>query len=174
MILYRLCCAGEHEFESWFRDSAAYDDQRARGLVACPVCGSPEVEKALMAPALGRAARRSAAEAATGAASPEPSGTSETAEAPVATPPMPAMAQPVALVSEPEQQLRAMLRAVRAHVVANSVDVGDEFATLARRMHEGDEEKRAIRGAATPDEVRALIEDEIEVLPLPVLPDERN
>ncbi|WP_018387437.1 DUF1178 family protein [Ancylobacter sp. FA202] len=163
MILYRLCCAKEHEFESWFRDSAAYDDQRARGLVTCPVCGSPEVEKALMAPALGRAARKFAAEAA-----------AETApmEAPEATPPAPT--QPVALVSEKEQQLRAMLRAVRAHVVANSVDVGDEFATRARRMHEGEEEKRAIRGEATPDEVRALIEDEIEVLPLPVLPDDRN
>ncbi len=162
MILYRLCCAKDHDFESWFRDSAAYDDQRARGLVTCPVCGSPEVEKALMAPALGRAARKFA-----------PDIPAEVAAAP--EPPVPAPApQPVALVSEKEQQLRAMLRAVRAHVVANSVDVGDEFATLARRMHEGEEEKRAIRGEATPDEVRALIEDEIEVLPLPVLPDERN
>ncbi|TCK16689.1 hypothetical protein EV667_4464 [Ancylobacter aquaticus] len=166
MILYRLCCAREHDFESWFRDSAAYDEQRARGLVTCPVCGSPEVEKALMAPALGRAARKYAAEVST----------DEAPVAPVAaSAPVPALVtQPVALVSEKEQQLRAMLRAVRAHVVANSVDVGDEFAARARRMHEGDEEKRAIRGAATPDEVRALIEDEIEVLPLPVLPDERN
>ena len=163
MILYRLCCAKEHEFESWFRDSTAYDDQRARGLVTCPVCGSPEVEKALMAPALGRAARKFAAEAAADAAP---------MEAPDAAPP--AVPQPVALVSEKEQQLRAMLRAVRAHVVANSVDVGDDFATRARRMHEGEEEKRAIRGEATPDEVRALIEDEIDVLPLPVLPDDRN
>ncbi|WP_428031053.1 DUF1178 family protein [Ancylobacter sp.] len=163
MILYRLCCAKEHEFESWFRDSTAYDDQRARGLVTCPVCGSLEVEKALMAPALGRAARKFAAEA--------PVEPAETPEASAA--PSPAV-QPVALMSEKEQQLRAMLRAVRAHVVANSVDVGDEFATRARRMHEGEEEKRAIRGEATPDEVRALIEDEIEVLPIPVLPDERN
>lgn len=163
MILYRLCCAKEHEFESWFRDSTAYDDQRARGLVTCPVCGSPEVEKALMAPALGRAARKFAADVAADTAP---------ADAPDAAPSAPP--QPVALVSEKEQQLRAMLRAVRAHVVANSVDVGDDFATLARRMHEGEEEKRAIRGEATADEVRALIEDEIEVLPLPVLPDERN
>ncbi|MDQ0349881.1 DUF1178 family protein [Ancylobacter vacuolatus] len=163
MILYRLCCVKEHEFESWFRDSTAYDDQRARGLVTCPVCGSPEVEKALMAPALGRAARKFAADVAADTAP---------ADAPDAAPSAPP--QPVALVSEKEQQLRAMLRAVRAHVVANSVDVGDDFATLARRMHEGEEEKRAIRGEATADEVRALIEDEIEVLPLPVLPDERN
>lgn len=162
MILYRLCCAANHDFESWFRDSAAYDEQRARGLIACPVCGSAEVEKALMAPALGRGARKFAVEPAAEVPVDEP------AEVAVPAP------QPVALVSEKEQQLRAILRAVRAHVVANSVDVGDEFATLARRMHEGEEEKRAIRGEATPDEVRALIEDEIEILPLPVLPDERN
>lgn len=149
MILYRLCCAANHDFESWFRDSAAYDEQRTRGLITCPVCGSAEVEKALMAPALGRGTRKFALEPAAEVPVDEP------AEVAVPAP------QPVALVSEKEQQLRAMLRAVRAHVVANSVDVGDEFATLARRMHEGEEEKRAIRGEATPDEVRALIEDEI-------------
>lgn len=160
MILYRLCCAREHAFESWFRDSAAYDAQRAGGLVTCPVCGSPDVEKALMAPALGRGTRKSAPDAPVEAAE---------VAAPAAQPP-----QPVALVSEKEQQLRTMLRAVHAHVVANSDYVGDEFATLARRMHEGEEEQRAIRGEATAEEVRALIEDDIEVLPLPALPDERN
>lgn len=158
MMLYRLHCARDHDFESWFRDSAAFDDQKARGLVTCPLCGSAEVDKAIMAPSLGRGARKI-----------------ET-EAPVEAPAVPAAppAQPVALMAEKEQQLRAMLKAVRAHVVANSDYVGDDFARLARRMHEGDEEQRAIHGEATSEEVRALIEDEIEVLPLPVLPDERN
>lgn len=168
MILYRLCCAKEHEFESWFRDSAAYDAQRGRGLVTCPVCGSPEVGKAIMAPALGRGARKFASEAASPPAE-------EPVPSEVAVPAAPVPAAPsVALMSEKEQQLRAMLRAVRAHVVANSDYVGDEFAARARRMHEGEEEQRAIYGEASPDEVRALIEDEIEVLPLPALPDERN
>ncbi|MCK0208272.1 DUF1178 family protein [Starkeya koreensis] len=160
MILYRLTCARAHEFESWFRDSAAFDGQRAAGLVTCPVCGSPDVDKALMAPALGRGTRKGAPEA-------EPAATPS---APVPAP----SPQPVALMSEKEQQLRAMLRAVRAHVEANSDYVGEDFATLARRMHEGEEEARAIHGEASADDVRALIEDEIEILPLPVLPDERN
>ena len=159
MILYRLACAREHAFESWFRDSAAYDGQRAAGLVTCPVCGSPDVDKALMAPALGRGARRQEAEPAAVEAAPVPA-------APAS--------QPVALMSEKEQQLRAMIRAVRAHVEAHSDYVGEDFATLARRMHEGEEEARAIHGEANADEVRALIEDEIEILPLPVLPDDRN
>lgn len=165
MILYSLRCAKDHEFESWFRDSAAYDDQKAQGLVTCPICDTPDVSKAIMAPALGRGTRKFEAEA------PSEASASAPASAPAAAP---APTQPVAMMSEKEQQLRSMLRAVRAHVEANTDDVGDDFARLARRMHEGEEEKRAIRGEATSEEVRALIEDEIEVLPLPVLPDERN
>jgi len=153
MILYSLNCARDHSFESWFRDSAAFDEQQARGLIACPVCGSAEVSKAIMAPALGRGGR--------------------TVEAvPVETPAEPA--QPVALMSEKEQALRAMLKAVREHVVTHSDYVGEEFAAKARRMHDGEEEKRAIYGEASRDEIRALIDDEIEVMPLPNLPDERN
>ncbi|MBB3772254.1 hypothetical protein FHS55_002866 [Angulomicrobium tetraedrale] len=168
MILYRLHCAQDHDFESWFRDSAAYDGQKARGLVTCPVCGSADVDKAIMAPALGRGTRKRDVEAVPAEASSAPAAATAV---PVAAEPS---AQPVALMSEREQHVRAMLRAVRAHVIAHSDYVGDEFARLARRMHEGEEEQRAIHGEATPDEVRALVEDEIEVLPLPVLPDERN
>lgn len=153
MILYSLNCARDHSFDSWFRDSAAFDEQNARGLVSCPVCGSVEVAKAIMAPSIGRGGRMVEAE-------------------PVEAVPEPA--QPVALMSEKEQALRAMLKAVREHVVTHSDYVGEEFAAKARRMHEGEEEKRSIYGEASRDEIRALIEDEIEVMPLPTAPDERN
>ena len=161
MILYSLSCAQDHDFESWFRDSSAYDEQKARGLVSCPVCGSSDVSKAIMAPSLGRGTRKFATEAV-------PAEATETAEAPAAS------AQPVALMSEKEQALRAMLKAVREHVVTHSDYVGDDFAASARRMHEGEEEKRAIYGEASHDEIRELIEDEIEIMPLPNLPDDRN
>jgi len=52
MIRFQLRCSREHEFEAWFRSSAAYDEQRQAGQVGCAVCGSTEVEKAVMAPAL--------------------------------------------------------------------------------------------------------------------------
>lgn len=52
MIRYSLACVGEHEFEAWFSDSAAYDTQRKKKLVECPVCGSHEVRKRIMAPAV--------------------------------------------------------------------------------------------------------------------------
>jgi hypothetical protein len=56
MILFTLKCAAGHEFETWFRDGAAYERQAARGLVTCPECGDTGIEKAPMAPRLGRAA----------------------------------------------------------------------------------------------------------------------
>jgi hypothetical protein len=54
MILFTLKCAAEHEFEAWFRDNAAFDRQRSRGLITCPDCGSTEVDKALMAPRVAK------------------------------------------------------------------------------------------------------------------------
>ena len=52
MIRYALGCEAGHTFESWFNNSAAFDRQAARGLIACPLCGSTNVEKDIMAPAL--------------------------------------------------------------------------------------------------------------------------
>lgn len=164
MIRYQLRCSADHDFESWFRDSAAYEGQRRKKLVACPVCGSPEVEKAIMAPALGRGTRKTFAEESPPSPSPAPAAPPAAAETP----------QPVALISEKERELREMLRAVREHVVKNSDYVGEDFAALARKMHEGEVEKRSIYGEASAEEVKSLIEDEIEVHPLPSLPDERN
>lgn len=61
MIKYALRCDRTHEFEGWFGSSADYDDQAARGLVECPVCGSTGVSKQIMAPAVaGTKAQRSA------------------------------------------------------------------------------------------------------------------
>jgi len=58
MIKYGLKCRKGHEFEGWFPDSAAFDKQAAGGKVACPDCGSRKVEKAIMAPRVGKSAER--------------------------------------------------------------------------------------------------------------------
>jgi hypothetical protein len=80
----------------------------------------------------------------------------------------------MAILSEKERELRAMLRAVREHVTKNADDVGDRFAEEARKMHYGEVEHRSIYGEASPAEARDLIEEGIEVHPLPVVPDDRN
>lgn len=58
MIVFDLRCAGGHVFEAWFGSSAAYDEQRAGGLVACPMCGNGEIDKAVMAPNVGAKGNR--------------------------------------------------------------------------------------------------------------------
>lgn len=146
MIRYALACEAGHAFESWFASSDSYDEQRARGLVACPVCDSTKVSKTVMAPRLARTDK------------------AETVPA----------AQPVPMIAEPARQMRALLRAVREHVMANSEHVGERFPEEARKIHYGESEERSIYGQASPDEARALIEEGINVAPLPVLPDDRN
>ncbi|MEW6644528.1 MAG: DUF1178 family protein [Pseudomonadota bacterium] len=156
MIRYTLHCGKGHTFESWFQDSAAYDSQRKRKLVACPTCESTDIEKALMAPQLSRKSNAKAA-------APPP----KVADAPAATDAVP-------LVSAQELELRAKLKELRDHIVSKADNVGDAFPTEARKMHYGDIEHRPIYGEATVDEARSLIDEGIEVAPLPVLPDDRN
>ena len=162
MIRYALACDNGHEFESWFPSSASYDAQAERGLVECPFCGSAKVGKQLMAPSLGRAGSNGRAEPP--AAEPAP------AEAAPPTPPP----QPVALLSEREQAMRAMLRAVREHVTKTADYVGPSFADEARKMHYGEMPHRSIYGEANAVETRALLDEGIEIHPLPLGPDDRN
>ena len=163
MIRYALVCAANHTFESWFANSAAYDKQLKRGLIACPVCGSTEVDKAIMAPALGRDSKTAAPEP---AASPAPAVAPAAAES--------ADKAPVAMLSEHERELRTKLKELRDHLVKNADYVGQKFTEEARRMHYGEIEHRSIYGEASPDEAKSLHEEGIEFHPLPRLPDERN
>jgi len=160
MIRYALACDQGHEFESWFPSGASYDAQAGKGLVTCPVCGSAKVDKRLMAPALARAEAKPARDA-------------EPTAAPTPEPPSPTP-QAVALLSQQEAAMRAMLRAVREHVTRNADNVGERFPEEARRMHYGDIEHRSIYGRADAEEADALREEGIEVHPLPILPDDRN
>lgn len=157
MIRYALSCDSGHSFESWFPSSESYDEQARAGFVTCPFCNSPKVAKQIMAPSLGRAASLPAPVQAT--------------DAPAASTPAEAS---VSLVSEPERQLRAMIRALHEHVARTADHVGQDFAAEARRMHYGETEQRAIYGEASLTEARSLLDEGIAVQPLPGLPDDRN
>jgi len=164
VIRYTLVCERRHSFESWFAGSAAYDKQAARGLVTCPVCGSAKVEKAIMAPALGRSRKGKSIDA------PESSG-SQTEAAPAETV---SEAAPVAMISQHERELRTKLKELRDHLLKSADYVGPSFPEEARRMHYGEIDHRSIYGEASPDEAQSLHEEGIEFHPLPRLPDERN
>ena len=160
MIKYTLICDRKHEFESWFADSAAFDKQAKRKLVACPVCDSVKVEKAIMAPRVAAKKGRVPIEM------PAPA-----ADAPATAAPASA---PVAMISPIEQEFRAKLKELREQLDKNSDNVGEKFPEEARKMHYGETEHRSIYGVASPDEAKDLLEEGIECHPLPVLPDERN
>src|SRR5262247_669515 len=63
MILYRLRCSAGHEFESWFKDSKSYERQEKKSLIGCAVCGDAKIERAPMAPRLGRGGKKAEPEA---------------------------------------------------------------------------------------------------------------
>ncbi len=141
MIHYQLRCAEGHEFEGWFRDSVAFDEQSGRGLLSCPQCGGTEVRRGLMAPLVG--ANRDAAKL-------------------VAPQTLPPAAVP--------DQLRAALQRMRAEIERRCDDVGDGFAEAARRLHHGEEPPRGIYGQASEVEREALADEGIEVMCIPWLP----
>lgn len=148
MIHYQLRCKTEHEFDGWFADSASFDKQAKRGLLECPVCGTPEVERALMSPSVPRKGR-------------PPARTRKPA------PPD----GPVALAGERlPDGVRAMLQKLRSEVEKNCDYVGATFADEARRMHNGKSGPRGIYGETTPDEAQALADDGIAVSKIPWVP----
>ncbi|RAI42552.1 DUF1178 family protein [Rhodoplanes roseus] len=186
MIRYALACQDGHAFESWFRNSSDFDDQAARGLVSCPVCGSPKVGKSLMTPRLGRSSKASAARLAAAAAAAMAdvvadagaggSSTASAGEAPAAPVPAPVEEPraPVALMSPQEVELRRKLKELRDHLVQTAEHVGERFPDEARRMHYGEIKHRSIYGEASAEEVKSMLDEGIEFHPLPMLPDERN
>jgi hypothetical protein len=169
MIRYALVCERSHEFDIWFKDSADYDKQSKRGLVTCPTCDSAKVEKALMAPQLGRGAKKGRrTQVPPAEVAPQQIAPPQEASAPAPD------KSPVAMMSPQEREFRTKLKELREHLTKNADNVGAKFPEEARKMHYGEIEHRSIYGEASPQEAKELHEEGIEFHPLPVLPDERN
>lgn len=149
MIVFDLKCAGQsHVFEAWFGSSADYEDQKARGLLTCPLCGDADVAKAVMAPAVGA------------------KGNSRVERAPSA------QAEPTAPVMNVADQakMQALVEALgqaQAKALEGSTWVGRGFAEQARAMHYGEQDRASIHGEVAPAEAKALIAEGVEVAPLP-------
>ncbi|MEJ0095741.1 MAG: DUF1178 family protein [Methylocella sp.] len=154
MIKFSLVCGSGHEFESWFRSGASYDDQVQSGLVLCPVCQTSSVVKSIMAPAVALHGRDKLLPAQ--GPSPAERGAN------------------VALIDNHDRQLRTMIEDIRNRILEHTEDVGTAFAEEARKIHDGIVPDRAIHGQASPEEARALIDDGVKIMPIPRLPDDFN
>ena len=138
MKVLNLQCGHQHAFEGWFASEDDFQDQLARGMVECPLCGDAQVAKLPSAPRLNL-------------------GASE---------PKPAPRQEVMASANP--RLQAAWMELVKQVVANTEDVGERFAEEARKIHYGESEERGIRGQASRKETESLLEEGIAVLPLPM------
>jgi len=170
MIRYALNCTDGHVFESWFQNSGAFEKQKKRDLVTCPICGSAKVEKAIMSPQLVR----TDVERPPAPIPPPPAPPLNPQAVPPVPAPVPAGKSSVAIMSRQERELRQKLRELRDHVTKNANYVGGRFPEEARKMHYGEIEHRSIYGEASPDDAKALHEEGIEFHPLPILPDDQN
>ena len=161
MIKYQLICNKSHEFEGWFGDSAAFDSQQQSGFLTCPVCGSADVRRALMAPNLASAKTRK---------------TDLAEQQPAAQPGLEPQPQPQASAALPPAAARKMhelmseMRALQTKIREECRDVGNDFAEEVRKIHYGDAEPEGIYGQATAEEREALDEEGIEIMDMPWLP----
>jgi hypothetical protein len=146
MIVFNLKCRKDHVFEAWFRDSASYDAQAEAGDLACPTCGSREIEKALMAPRLGRSGK-----------SGHPGGGEPNQKA----------------VMETQQAGEAMkaLRGLREKIERTCDYVGPSFAEEARKIHYGETDPRNIYGETSSEDAEALKEEGVSFGRVPWAPD---
>lgn len=142
MIKYTLKCENGHHFDSWLQNSAAFEKLKAAGHLACAVCGSADVEKAIMAPRVNIPEQK-----------PADDGHEDGAKKMSLSAPM----------SEMEQKIQSL----RKEIEANSVDVGKDFANQARAMHYGEEPAKSIIGEATGSDAKELLSEGIPVAPLP-------
>ncbi len=145
MILYDLKCRKDHVFETWFRDSASYDEQVAAGAIACPTCGSRKIQKALMAPRLAKGGRGK-----------------EHVEA----------GMPTIAVKETADsaELMGQLRELRQKVEENCDYVGGEFAEEARKIHYGEQDPRNIYGETSDEQAKELHEEGVTFNRIPWAP----
>ena len=153
MIVFDLeCRAGGHRFEGWFGSSDDFARQQERGLVTCPECGSGDVGKAVMAPAVGRKGNQL----------PAPAPAAASRKDVMNRPPMP----PEAV------EMMRKLATLQAEALRESRWVGDSFAEDARAMHYGERDAESIHGQATAAEAKELLEEGIAVAPLlfPLVP----
>lgn len=143
MKVLDLKCTFGHAFEGWFASEDDFVGQCVRSLVLCPVCGDPSVIKQPSAPRLLLSAGRAAS---------IKDGERRDAK------------QGATAGSALTEAWLALAR----HVVEHTTDVGEQFADEARKMHYGERPERGIRGTATPEEARSLLEDGIEILAVPL------
>jgi hypothetical protein len=149
LIVYSLTCTKGHAFEGWFASSAAFDTQSANGKLVCPLCSSRKVSKAPMAPALASTVGERGG---------------RTAQEPIA---LPQPSAPAPTAPDELRKMRGFMTGLRKYIEQNAHYVGKDFPEEARKIHYGETEERHIYGEASLEDAADLVEEGIDVAPLP-------
>jgi hypothetical protein len=142
MIVYDLSCENNHRFEGWFASNEDFERQLNDALLACPLCGNGKIVRLPHASYVNTGVERSDR-------------------------------TPKSAGQLPQQYTNLggeMLTSLIEHIIENTDDVGASFPEEARRIHYREIAERNIRGTASPREVKALKEEGIEVVALPIPP----
>jgi hypothetical protein len=168
MIVFDLKCRNGHQFEAWFNSASNFERLRKGGHVACAICGSSRVEKALVAPRITTSKKK--------AAKPEPkAATADSASAADAPAKAPAgLSGPGRYATDPAAakaaDLMKQLSELRVQIEKTCDYVGKRFPEEARKMHYGESPKRSIYGEASDGEARQLADEGIEFSRIPWTP----
>ena len=174
VIVYNLACDRQHPFEGWFASPADFENQRDRGLVECPLCGSNAIERKLHAPRINMGAQQSAASVAQESRAAKDAKDAKDAKETSAVTVVPEAADAGSAGSVPTDidlgKLREAIVSFADHVRESTEYVGEKFADEARAMHYGEKPHKGIRGRADKDTAQALRDEGItfQALPFPV------
>lgn len=167
MIVFDLICEESHSFEVWFRSSNDYEDQQAKDIVECPICGSGQVRKAIMAPNVSaKSNQRTEKIQAKETWQDVPEDSQISISKPLAQEPAVKEEAVPELDSQTAEILNEAMGEMRKHVEENFDNVGADFAEEARKIHYGEVAERPIYGDSTAEEVVELIDEGVDVLPL--------
>ncbi len=172
MIKYDLICDNKHIFDGWFKSSEAFETQKQKGLLCCPICNSIQVDRALMTPNVQGTKKSKDMDIA-----PPTQTTASTPNMPQNTDSNKTQTISAAQVQEANKVIQhklEFLREFKKQVKENTEDVGNSFAEEARKIHYKEAEPRNIRGETTAKEAKELNDEGINFLPIPDLPEDLN
>jgi len=141
MIIFDLTCEFDHSFEGWFKNSDEFTSQQSSGLLTCPVCDSGNVVKVPSATNINFGKQKAKLQS----------------------------EYDKHLVNQ--QQQMAIAQQVSSFIEKNFEDVGKQFSETAKKIHYGEENERNIRGTATEEQTKELIDEGIDIVPVAIKKD---
>ena len=162
MILFDIKCSDGHIFEAWFQNNEAYEQQIDNDLVECPLCGCTKTSKSLMSPnisAKGEIIREAY----------QSEQDSEDHKVTVSAHSNSSKEVSSDDVKRALDHMHNTMSKFRRQAEKSCEYVGDDFADEARKIHAGESEKRGIYGETTISETEELLEEGIDILPVPGL-----